>query len=205
MAQAKRQVSPGKDEPIDTRTRILDAAVDQLRRHGPAKTGVVDVARALGISHAAVYRYFASKDALFDAVAERWLVAVSSPLKAIAERQGNAAKRLESWLTQLFAIKRRKVTDDRELFESYRAIAEAAHDVVSAHIAELHRQLGAIIADGIASKEFRVKNADDAAAAVLDATARFHHPHLVRERARDPEAERRVIRLVLGGLSAGDV
>ncbi len=205
MAQARRLVTAGKNEPSDARTRILDAAVDQLRRHGPAKTGVVDVARALGISHAAVYRYFASKDELFDAVAERWLTAVSLPLKAIAARRGSAAKRLEAWLTELFAIKRRKVTDDRELFETYRAIAEAAHDVVSAHIAELHHQAGAIIADGIASKEFRVKNADEAAATVLDATARFLHPHLLLERPHDPAAERRVIRLVLAGLSADDL
>ena len=77
--------------------------------------------------------------------------------------------------------------------------------MVSAHIAELHRQVSAIIADGIASKEFRVKNADEAAATVLDATARFLHPHLLLERPRDPAAERRVIRLVLAGLSAGDV
>jgi AcrR family transcriptional regulator len=205
MAQARRRLSPGKSEPSDARTRILDAAVDQLRRHGPAKTGVVDVARALGISHAAVYRYFASKDELFDAVAERWLTAVSLQLESIAARRSSAVKRLDAWLTELFAIKRRKVTDDRELFETYRAIAEAARDVVAAHVAELHRQASTIIADGIASKEFRVKNADEAAATVLDATARFLHPHLLLERPRDPEAERRIIRLVLAGLSAGDI
>ena len=202
MAQARRQLSTSKDEPSDARTRILDAAVDQLRRHGPTKTGVVDVARALGVSHAAVYRYFASKNELFDAVAERWLTAVSAPLKAIAERRGSAAKRLDAWLTELFAIKRRKVMDDRELFESYRSIAEAAHEVIAAHIAELHHQLSAIIADGIASGEFRVKNADEAATTVLDATARFHHPHLLLEKPSDPTAERRVVRLVLAGLSA---
>ena len=44
-----------------------------LRRYGPAKTKVVDVARALGVSHGSVYRHFASKAALRDAVAERWL------------------------------------------------------------------------------------------------------------------------------------
>ena len=204
MAQARHN-SPATTEPSDARTRILDAAADQLRRHGPAKTGVVDVARAVGISHAAVYRHFASKDALFDAVAERWLETVSSPLKAIAERRGSAVKRLEAWLTELFAIKRRKVTNDRELFETYHAIAEAARAVVSAHVAELHRQAATIVADGIASKEFRVKNANDAAAAVLDATARFHHPHLVLESPSNPAAERRVVRLVLAGLSAGDL
>jgi AcrR family transcriptional regulator len=191
--------------PVDARTRILDAAVDQLRRHGPAKTGVVDVARALGVSHAAVYRQFDSKDALFDAVAERWLAAVSQPLEEIANRRGKPAKRLEEWLTTLIAIKRRKVTDDPELFATYHAVAEAAHKVVSAHVAHLQDQLRHIIADGIASGDFTVSDAAAAAAAVLHATAYFHHPHFVREHPADPAAERRVIRLVLAGLVASAI
>lgn len=203
-------MADAKSDPVDTRTRILDAALDQLRRHGPAKTGVVDVARALGVSHAAVYRHFASKDALFDAVAGRWLHAVSQPLQEIAARQGKAAKdkpakRLEEWLTTLIAIKRRKVTDDPELFATYRAVAEAAHKVASAHIAELQDQLRRIIADGIASGDFKVSDPAEAAAAVLNATMRFHHPHFVREYPADPEAQRRVIRLVLAGLAAGAI
>jgi len=188
----------------DTRTRILDAALDQLRRHGPAKTGVVDVARALGISHAAVYRHFPSKDALFDAVAGRWLQAVSQPLKEIAGRRGKPAKRLEDWLATLIAIKRRKVTDDPELFATYHAVAEAAHNVAAAHVAELLDGLRRIIADGMASGDFAVPDAKVAAEAVLNATARFHHPHFVREFPADPAAERAVIRLVLAGLANGD-
>jgi AcrR family transcriptional regulator len=194
----------------DARIRILDAALDQLRRHGPAKTGVVDVARALGVSHAAVYRHFPSKDALFDAVAGRWLAAVSKPLEAIAARRGKSskdlpAKRLEEWLTTLIAIKRRKVTDDPELFATYHAVAEAAHKVASAHVAELTDQLRRIIDDGVASGDFKVSDPAAAAAAVLNATARFHHPHFVRENPADPAAERAVIRLVLAGLASGDL
>ena len=73
---------------------------------------------------------------------------------------------------RLSAIERRKVTDDRELFESYRAIAEAAHDVVAGHLAELHRQVGAIIADGIAARSFASRTSMMRRRAVLDATAR---------------------------------
>ena len=48
--------------------RILDAAEEMLRRHGVQKTNVVDVARALGMSHGNIYRHFPSKQALLDAV-----------------------------------------------------------------------------------------------------------------------------------------
>ena len=43
---------------------ILAATEDVLRRYGPSKATVLDVARALGVSHASVYRHFPSKTAL---------------------------------------------------------------------------------------------------------------------------------------------
>ena len=66
-----------------TPERILEAAEDVLRRFGPAKATVVDVARTLGVSHGSVYRHFPSKAALRDAVAERWLARISEPLEAV--------------------------------------------------------------------------------------------------------------------------
>ena len=44
--------------------RILEATEEVLRRHGPAKATVVDVARALGVSHGSVYRHFRTKAVL---------------------------------------------------------------------------------------------------------------------------------------------
>lgn len=190
-----------------TRERILEAAEDLLRRHGPAKTTVVDVARALDMSHANVYRHFASKAALQDAVAQRWLKKVSEPLAAIAQQQGKAAARLENWVLTLAAAKRAKVLDDPELFATYHAVVQAVRTVIDEHVAELRRQLARIIKDGIAQGEFKVSDPDAAALAVLQATAMFHHPHHVRESGGRPNAHeiRAVLKLLLAGLRAGTV
>ena len=72
-------------EAVLTQERILETAEDVLRRFGPAKATVVDVARALDVSHGSVYRHFPSKAALRDAVAERWLARISEPLQAVAD------------------------------------------------------------------------------------------------------------------------
>ena len=159
-----------------TRERILEAAEDVLRRYGPAKATVVDVARALDVSHGSVYRHFPSKAALRDAVAERWLARVSAPLGAIAAQSGSPSKRLRRWIDLLIATKRRKALEDRELFATYHAIALEARAVVGAHVEALIGQLARIIADGIAAGEFGVADPDRAARAVFDATARFHNP-----------------------------
>jgi AcrR family transcriptional regulator len=195
------------DRADGTRERILETAEALLRRHGPAKTAVVDVARALGMSHANVYRHFASKAELQDAVAERWLKRVSDPLEAIVAAPAPAAERLERWLLALLAAKRRKVLDEPELFATFHALAQAARGVVERHVATLRGQIARIVRDGIAAGEFRVADPDAAALAVLQATVRFHHPHHLLETNPPPSEDdaRRVIRLLVAGLRAGAI
>ena len=77
-----------------TREKILEAAEVVLRRFGSAKTNVVDVARALGVSHGSVYRHFASKAELRDAVIETWLKRTSEPLAKFVAGRGPALPRL---------------------------------------------------------------------------------------------------------------
>jgi AcrR family transcriptional regulator len=190
------------------RERILQTAEALLRRHGPSKTSVVDVSRAMQMSHANVYRHFASKAALHDAIAERWLHRVSTPLADIAAGPGTASGRLEGWVLALMEMKRRKVLDDPEMFATYHAVATAARDVIDAHVTTLQNQLCDIIESGIVSGEFASTDACEAARAVLNATARFHHPHhVVDAAARDAQDEvraaRAVINLITAGLRAG--
>ena len=92
-----------------TPERILEATEDVLRRFGLAKATVVDVARALDVSHGSVYRHFPSKASLREAVAKRWLDRVSAPLAKIAEGSGPAPARLDRWLRTLFAVKQKRV------------------------------------------------------------------------------------------------
>jgi AcrR family transcriptional regulator len=188
-----------------TAERILDAAEEVLRRFGPAKATVVDVARALGVSHGSVYRHFSSKAALRDAVMGRWLDRVSAPLAAIAEEQGPAAERLRRWFDLLLATKRRKVLDDPELFATYQALKGDAGEAIGRHVEHLDGQLARIIGDGIAEGAFAATDPGEAAAAVFDATARFHNPAHAGEWS-DPAIDaafERVWTLVLAGLRGG--
>ncbi len=159
-----------------TADRILDAAEEVLTRYGPAKTNVVDVARALGVSHGSVYRHFPSKAALRDAVTERWLARVSGPLLRIAEEEGPAPDRLRRWFDELIAIKRQKANVEPELFATYHAIFADSREVIHAHVEALSGQIAAIITDGIARGEFAETDPEATGRAVFHATARFHNP-----------------------------
>jgi AcrR family transcriptional regulator len=162
------------------RDRILDATVEQLRRHGPAKTGVVDVARALDMSHSNVYKHFASKSALFDAVAERWLQHVMAPLtKITADTKTPAPKRLKAWVRALAEVKRKKILDDPEMFAVYSSVTANAHDVVAQHITHMLDEISTILRDGAKASDWSLKSADSSARLILNGTSRFHHPAMV--------------------------
>lgn len=190
------------DPAVLTPERILDTAEDVLRRYGPAKTTVVDVARALGVSHGSVYRHFESKAALRDAVAERWLARVSAPLTSIVASDAPALERLKRWFDALIEVKRRKVLDDPELFATYHAIAIETRAVVAAHVASLTAQLETMLSEGVARGELAALDPKATAAAIFDATARFHNPAHAAE-WKDPgidAAFQRVWTLIEAGL-----
>jgi AcrR family transcriptional regulator len=205
MKKTARRTAEPESKGSETRERILAAAEDLLRKHGIAKTSVVDVARALEMSHANVYRHFSSKTELQDAVAQRWLHKIMQPLQAIVAEKGDAVDRLERWIMTLAAQKRAKVLTDPELFAAYHAITQDARAVVEAHVGELREHVASLIRDGVKQGVFKVKNPDAAAVAVLNATARFHHPYHVKESGgRDTTPEiKAVLKLVLAGLRAG--
>jgi AcrR family transcriptional regulator len=159
-----------------TADRILDAAEQALTRYGLAKATVVDVARALGVSHGSVYRHFPSKAALRDAVTERWLARVSVPLGRIAAEDAPAPARLRRWFDELIAIKRQKVLAEPELFATYRAIVGDSREVVQAHVETLSAQVAAIVADGVRRGEFVAVDPVATGRAIFSATARFHDP-----------------------------
>ncbi len=159
-----------------TRDRILSTAEDVIRRFGPAKATVVDVARALGVSHAAVYRHVATKAELRDLVVGRWVEATMPPLRAITALPGPAPERLRRFFDTLIAVKRQRAADDPELFAAYRTLAADAKSVAAAHVEELIELAAMVIRSGVEEGTFRTVDPVAAGRAVLVATSRFHHP-----------------------------
>ncbi|MEV7343962.1 TetR family transcriptional regulator [Streptomyces sp. NPDC093544] len=165
-----------------TAERILEATEEVLRRHGPAKATVVDVARALGVSHGSVYRHFATKAALREAVTKRWLDRTSESLAGIVAQDRDPESRLRDWFTALFAAKRRKAGGDPQLFATYMVLLTGENSgVVDRHIADLTGQLVEIVEDGVRRGAFASDAPAVTARALFDATSRFHDPSYSRE------------------------
>lgn len=170
-----------------TKEAILDAAEQVLRRYGPDKTSVVDVARALQVSHGTLYRHFASKASLREAVTERWLhKIILDPLEAIAvQSSGSATERLRTWFETLIQTKKTYAINDSEMFAMYAAVTLDAVEMINTHVYQLIDQIARIIEEGMKSKEFKTAEPVVAARAIFIATSRFHHPAHAKEWSAD--------------------
>ncbi|WP_344079401.1 TetR family transcriptional regulator [Streptomyces crystallinus] len=193
-------------EPL-TAARILEATEEVLRRHGPAKATVVDVARQLGVSHGSVYRHFRTKSALREAVTKRWLDRTTLALSSFAgDEAAEPEAALRGWLAALFDAKRRKAGDDPQLFATYEVLLAENSAVVEQHITELVAQIEQIVSRGVRRGRFTALSSDHRTArAVFDATNRFHDPAYASQWLR-PEIEAdftALVDLVLHGLRAG--
>ncbi|HEX5505985.1 MAG TPA: TetR/AcrR family transcriptional regulator [Thermomicrobiales bacterium] len=186
-----------------TRRLILEAAKANLRRFGADKTTVVDIARALGMSHSNVYRFFRTKAELLDAVVDEWLAEEEALLNSVAAQPGSAGERLERLVLTLLARKRMKHTDDAELSALYyRLLSERPagfQRLTGATLATIER----IIAEGVGSGEFAAINTAAAARATWQALSGFFDPAFVRQMIKETAPAERLVRDVVQTLAAG--
>ena len=59
-------------EPEVRKQEILDTALKLFGEKGYEKTSIADIAKTIGVAQGLCYRYFPSKEALFDSVVEQY-------------------------------------------------------------------------------------------------------------------------------------
>lgn len=187
-----------------TASRIIEVAEELFRRVGYAKTAVADIARELGMSPANVYRFFPSKGAINEAIAEKFLVEIHGRLDALVAEETPAAERLERFVLEQHRFNKSQFVGERRVHDMVACAMEENWPVVEAHIEAVRKMLAAIVADGVRRGEFRADVApDEAARAICSASTGVLHPALIAQFAhKDLEAEARgLVRFLLAALT----
>ncbi len=182
---------------------ILDATRAELRAHGEARTGMVDVARALGVSHAALYRHFPSKAALLDTLAQEVMHDEEELARAHVDAQGPAGARLEALLLDLHRRKMARFADDRAIHDLHRRVLAERPELVADYAARMTALIARLLTQGVERGELALADVDEAAGVVRDAVTAFVHPtHAPALAALGPKAEQR-LRAVVAALLRG--
>lgn len=139
----------------DRRDSILDAARAAFARGGFEGTSIADIARAAGVSDGLVYRYFASKRDLLNAVLTAFYERTMVDLEAIAARDAPFEQRLHDIIhrhIEAFVV-------DADACRLFISEVRTAADYQGSAVQQLNRCytsiLVRIIESGIASGEVR--------------------------------------------------
>ena len=197
-----------EDSPADT--RLLAIAADQLKEFGPKHITVVGIADAAGMTHANVYRYFANKAALIDAVAGQWLRRMEGTIADIADSPDPADDKLERLIQAWARIHRDLLKADRHLFDVYCTATETARPLIRKHRSRMRLLIERVLDEGIVTGKFDPRDREKAHAFISDAVYRFINPLTVRLDADVPQdiLDQRLatmIRAILRTLANGSV
>lgn len=202
------------DEADSTDRRILAIATEHLRKFGMKRMTVVAVAEQAGMTHANVYRYFPSKQALADRVAGDWLRGPETRLSEIVQAPDPADDKLERFITSLSRAYEEKLARDPHIFAVFVDALEENRAVASRHLDRVRELIGRIIEEGIATRVLAVADPNRIEVLIFDALHRFLHPQAVSiakqsENARQSSAldsrRDRITRLVVRGLVSGRI
>ena len=203
------RVTAGKaPQPEAPDRRILDIAAAHIRKFGLKRTTIVGIASEAGMSHANIYRYFPSKQALFEAVTEHWLRPLEATIREIRDGPDPAYDKLERIVGTVHAAYREKLENDPDIFAVFAEATQAGLGIARRHRNRLQAELARTIEEGMSGGGFAQSDQRRALALVFDALHRFIHPNAVLLDAEATRAQldarfERMVRLLLGGLIRG--
>ncbi|MDP4024202.1 TetR family transcriptional regulator [Methylobacterium sp. NEAU 140] len=170
-----------------TRCRIIATATEHFREIGYQKTTVADIARALKMSPANVYRFFDSKKAINEAVLERLIGEVEALVAGIADRPGlSATARLVAAIEALHDDSLRRLEEFPRVHEMIEAAMGESWEVCRHHVARITAVFERIVSDGVACGEFFTNDPALAAGCLHAGIARYTHPLLVSQPTLPP-------------------
>ncbi len=187
-----------------TRARIIDAADHMIQEKGAISFTMTDLAAAVGMSPANLYRFFESKDALAEAMAGEWF----SELQVIMEELVSADMPVEEKLYQFFAsrlvVKRARFEDDPGLFESYMELGDEHFDVIKGYVDLADHYMASILAEAMENGYFKGLELDTVVSLVNTMMQPFCNPQLMMQMMHLATEERLriVINTILNGLRA---
>ncbi|MGL4439827.1 MAG: TetR/AcrR family transcriptional regulator [Bosea sp. (in: a-proteobacteria)] len=195
-------------EPTDM--RLLALASEHLKLFGAKRLTVVAIAEAAGMTHANVYRYFPSKEALIDAVVDVWIKSVEMRLTDIADGPDPSDDKLERMILALARSNRDALAENPALYAAFREAMAQRRAVARRHRVRVRTLIDRVIDEGINAGTFEPRDKDRAAVFVLDACFRFIHPVAVESEADVPSSQfdqrlASVVKVVLRALASGTI
>ncbi|GAA0647235.1 hypothetical protein GCM10009424_24240 [Sphingomonas ursincola] len=184
------------------RSQLMDAAEDMVRTRGAINLSLTEVAAACGMSQSSFYRYFASKEAFFEAIAGRWFEELNQIMEDVVASDLPPREKLFEFFARRVAVKRARFEADPNLFRANMDLGEEHWEVIRGYVDLADHYMAVILGEAMAEGYFPGYDLDHVVSLTNLVMQPFCNPFVMMDmiRTATPDNLRIVINTLFDGL-----
>ncbi len=136
------------------RKLLLETVETMVKQRGATDISMTELATQAGMSPSNVYRFFESKEAMLEAVAEEWFADKVEVMERVSALEMPAQQKMLAFFGQRFAMMQARYEEDPDLFKSYCALGMQYFDVVRGYVDLGDHYLAIIVAEAMDEGHF---------------------------------------------------
>ena len=188
------------------RAELLALMVGLIEERGSSAFTMTELAARAGMSTANLYRYFASKEALIEAVAEHWFQPKVEIMEEVVASDLSPRRKLYEFYARRFARMKAEWERDPVVFANYVELGKEHFELVRSYVDLGDHYLAMIIGEAMAEGYFAGLSIDEAISLVNQMTGAYVNisaMELIMHRLSTDKLAR-IVDAVFDGLSAQD-
>ena len=144
------------------RTALLEVVDDLVRKRGSVDISMTDLAAAAGMSPSNLYRFFDNKEALLEAVAERFFAEKIRIMVEVTESDLPVRDKMYQYFARRYLASVEQYEAEPELLKSYLEIGQQHFEVVRGYVDLGDHYLAIIVAEAMDQGYFQGLSIDEA-------------------------------------------
>ena len=165
------------DTDIQTgRNALLEVVDDLIRKRGPVDLSMTDLAAAAGMSTSVLYRYFEDKEALLEAVAERFFAEKMAIMVDVTESDLPVEAKMYQYFARRYLGMVAQFEKEPDVLRSYLEIGQQYFEVVRGYVDLGDHYLSLIVAEAMEQGYFVGLSIDQAVSLINQMVQCYTNP-----------------------------
>jgi AcrR family transcriptional regulator len=158
------------------RAALLEVVDDLIRKRGAVDISMTDLAAAAGMSPSNLYRFFDNKEALLEAVAERFFAEKIRIMVEVTESDLPVQEKMYQYFARRYLATVEQYEAEPDLLKSYLEIGQQYFDVIRGYVDLGDHYLSLIVAEAMEQGYFDGLSIDEAVSLINQMVQCYTHP-----------------------------
>lgn len=172
MARPQTDIDAGREQ-------LLEVVDDLVRTRGSADISMTDLAAAAGMSPSNLYRFFENRDALLEAVAERFFAEKVKIMEEVTASDLPIRDKMVQYFGRRFELMVKQYEAEPDLLKSYLEIGQQHFEVVRGYVDLGDHYLALIVAEAMEQGYFGGLSIDESVSLINQMMQCYTNPDAI--------------------------